>query len=505
MLENVKALFYVLALAAPAFYLGRRIVGSTIANREFAVWRNAWFAVTIAAFLCGDFFVFAMVAVMVCIYAHSVRAATVALFFILLFAAPSVKVLIPGFAGINTLMEINYARVLVIALLIPILLTGGIVRKNVHAFAAPDWLIVSYVLLTSALEFRNTEVTNVLRVATVQLLDVLVPYFAFSRAVTSMADFRKVCIAVVIGLLPNALIAVFEIAKYWHVYMGIVNSWGGIVLSPYAERDGLLRAFGSASGSIILGYILMVAIGCMLVVRHTMLSRRTEMIALVILAAGLVASLSRGPWVGTGVLLVMYVATGPNAVTNLGKLAAIGIVTMAALLLTPVGQKLLDFLPFVGTVDVGNVDYRKQLFESALIVIQRNLWIGSVDFRLAPEMQELIQGQGIIDIVNHYLKLALDYGLVGLGCFLAFFATILIGLRRVLKFSTFRNSELNVCARAAMSTLLAILVTLGTASSIDFIPYVYWSFGGLCVALVRIAYKERAAVARGAYARQIAV
>jgi hypothetical protein len=505
MLENVKPLIFVLALAAPAFYLGRRIVGSTIANREFAVWRNAWFAVTIAAFLCTNFFVFATMAVMVCIYAHSVRAATVSLYFILLFAAPVVKVLIPGFGGINTLMEINYARVLVIVLLIPILLTGGISRQNVRAFAAPDWLIISFVLLTSALEFRNSEVTNVLRVTTVQMLDVLIPYFAFSRSVTSMAEFRKVCIAVVIGLLPNAFIAVFETIKYWHVYLGVVDSWGGLVLSPYIARSGFLRAFASTQGSITLGFILMVAIGCMLVVRHTMLSRRTERIALAMLAAGLVASLSRGPWVGTGVLLVVYVATGPNAATNLGKLAAIGIVTMAALLLTPVGQTLLDFLPFVGTVDVGTVEYRKQLFESALIVIERNLWFGSVDFRLAPEMQELVQGQGIIDIVNHYLKLALDYGLLGLGCFLVFFATILLGLRRVLKFSTFRNSEFNICTRAAMATLVAILVTLGTVSSVDFIPYVYWSFGGLCVALVRIAYKERAAVARGAYASQIAV
>jgi hypothetical protein len=505
MFENVKALIFVLALAAPAFYLGWRIVGSTIAHREFAVWRNAWFAVTIAAFLCGNFFVFATMAAIVCIYAHSVRAASVALYFVLLFAAPVVKVLIPGFGGINTLMEINYARVLVIVLLIPILLTGGISRQNVRAFAAPDWLIISFVLITSVLEFRNSEVTNVLRVTTVQMLDVLIPYFAFSRSVTSMAEFRKVCIAVVIGLLPNAFIAVFETIKYWHLYLGVVDSWGGLVLSPYIARSGFLRAFASTQGSITLGFILMVAIGCMLVVRHTMLSRRTERIALVMLAAGLVASLSRGPWVGTGVLLVVYVATGPNAATNLGKLAAIGIVTMAALLLTPVGQTLLDFLPFVGTVDVGTVEYRKQLFESALIVIERNLWFGSVDFRLAPEMEELVQGQGIIDIVNHYLKIALDYGLVGLGCFSVFFAAILIGLRRVLRFSTFRNSEFNVCARAAMATLVAILVTLGTVSSVDFIPYVYWSFGGLCVALVRIAYKERAAVARGAYASQIAV
>jgi O-antigen ligase len=45
-----------------------------------------------------------------------------------------------------------------------------------------------------------------------------------------------------------------------------------------------------------------------------------------------------------------------------------------------------------------------------------------------PEMEDLRQGEGIIDIVNTYLGVALNYGLVGLFCFLSF---ILIGLATV--------------------------------------------------------------------------
>ena len=40
-----------------------------------------------------------------------------------------------------------------------------------------------------------------------------------------------------------------------------------------------------------------------------------------------------------------------------------------------------------------------------------------------------------------------------------------------------------------MAILIGILVVLATASSIDFIPIVYWSFAGLSVALIRIARK----------------
>jgi O-antigen ligase len=45
-----------------------------------------------------------------------------------------------------------------------------------------------------------------------------------------------------------------------------------------------------------------------------------------------------------------------------------------------------------------------------------------------PEMEELRQGEGIIDIVNTYLGVALNYGLIGLFFFVSF---ILIAIMRV--------------------------------------------------------------------------
>ena len=88
---------------------------------------------------------------------------------------------------------------------------------------------------------------------------------------------------------------------------------------------------------------------------------------------------------------------------------------------------------------------------------------------------------------------------------MGFFATILIGLRRVAKFDAVRDIGFSGYARASMATLIAMLATIGTVSSIDFIPYVYWSFAGLGVALIRIAYRERIAVARAAHASRVPV
>jgi O-antigen ligase len=491
--ENFRALFVVVALAMPAFYISRRIAGSVIAHREFSVWRNAWFIVTVAEFLFGNFFVFAAMIVVTCLYALSIRAATVGLFFVLLFVAPLIAVPIGGLGIVNELIDINNARLLAIVLLLPILfVTGGVSRRNRAGYVTPDRLVVGYVLLMIALEFRRSEITNVMRVATQLTLDVLIPYWACSRAVTSVADFRKVLLAFVIAVIPLSLIAVFETTRGWLLYNSV--DWG--MVDFYALREGMLRASASSGSSIVLGYILMVGIGFMLAIRQMILPRIFGAIVLAILTAGLVATLSRGPWVGASVLILAFLVTGPNSVANLGMFILIGAVALAFLLLTPVGERLLDFLPFIGSVDANSVVYRMHLFENAIEVIQHNLWFGSVDYLSTREMQELRQGQGIIDIVNTYLRVTLNYGLVGLTLFLGIFGTILIGLRRVLKFEVIQDIGFKVYVRASMATLIAILVTLGTVSSTEFIPYVYWSVAGLCVALIRIAYRERAAVTR---------
>ena len=221
-----------------------------------------------------------------------------------------------------------------------------------------------------------------------------------------------------------------------------------------------------------------------------------------ILGAGLVASLSRGPWVGVMVLIVAYLAIGPYPVRNLGKFAIIMVVLVVPMVFTTAGSQLTNLLPFVGSVDEQNVVYRQRLFDSALAVIERHPLLGSVDYLSTPEMQEMIQGEGIIDIVNTYLRVTLNSGLVGLGLFVCFFAVILIGLYQIVRFDI-KDVDFSQSARASMATLIAILVSIATASSIDFIPYAYWSFSGLCVALIRIAFQERAAGAHMGFARRI--
>ena len=490
--ENIRALVYVLVVAVPAFYLGQQVARSAIADREFKLWRNAWIGITIVGFLSLNVLVCWAALIAACVFAISSRTASVGLFFVLLFALPlSSRVSLGGAGIVNKLIDLTHANILTIFLLLPILIAsrkGD--RRPANVFTFPDWLVVGYVLLQSVLVIRDSEFTNVLRVAVQLALFVLIPYFAFSRAITSVADVRKVFLAFIIAALPIALLAVFELVRNWHIYGSIQFAWGGPII--YLRRAGLLRASVTSGNSIVLGFILMVAFGCVLAVWKKA-KRRLREIVLVSIALGLFASLSRGPWVGCAALLIVFLATGPNAVSNVGKIALLGVSGIALVLLMPGFGRLMDLLPFVGKVDEQNITYRQQLFENAMEVIARNPLFGTPDFRSTQEMLEMAQGEGIIDIVNTYLEIAMKSGLVGVGMFAGVFVSILFGLRRVQKFHAVSDPDYGDYVRASMAIIVGIMITIATVSSLDFIPYVFWPFAGIGVAIVRVGYKERAA------------
>ncbi len=99
----------------------------------------------------------------------------------------------------------------------------------------------------------------------------------------------------------------------------------------------------------------------------------------------------------------------------------------------------------------------------------------------------MIQGQGIIDIVNTYIGIALSFGLIGLTLFVVFFVCVLQGIRKGMRSFPNEDDEARRLGRALLATLAGILITIVTVSSITVIPVVYWSVAGLGVAYAQMA------------------
>ena len=101
-------------------------------------------------------------------------------------------------------------------------------------------------------------------------------------------------------------------------------------------------------------------------------------------------------------------------------------------------------------------------------------------------MRAMIQGEGIVDIVNTYLSIALDSGFAGLTLFVSVFVAVLLAVRQKIKRIIDKNSEFHLLGRCLIAIIISILTTLATASSIGTVAITYWAIVGIAVAYTKI-------------------
>lgn len=155
-------------------------------------------------------------------------------------------------------------------------------------------------------------------------------------------------------------------------------------------------------------------------------------------------------------------------------------------MVSPYGDTLAGLVPFIGVTDAGNVDYRQRLFDASVLVIRQNPWFGGGNYIGELAALGMVQGEGIVDLVNTYLAVALSQGLVGLGLFVGVFAAAGLGLF-VAWLRVGVDSELHRLGRAMLAALAAVLTMITTMSPILCVPTMYWLVAGLCVAFARLA------------------
>jgi O-antigen ligase len=160
-------------------------------------------------------------------------------------------------------------------------------------------------------------------------------------------------------------------------------------------------------------------------------------------------------------------------------------------MLSPYGPTLVEYLPFVGNVESENVDYRVRLWQVSMEVVRQNPLFGDAKYMMNPILEQLRLGHGIIDIVNSYLQVLMEHGIVGLGLFILPFLSALLAARNLQR-AGIANGDPHIerLGRALLATLLSIMVVIATVSSINTIPTMYWIVVGLCVGTTRAFYSE---------------
>jgi O-Antigen ligase len=519
--ENLSALVYILFIAGVCFLvMAKPLTARLMAPADFARRRNLWIAVTVATFLAHDFWLAMLASALIVGIGSRREQNPVAMYCALLFAVPQFGMQVSGFGLVNYLFEIDHPRMLALVLLLPAALKlAGQPRAANPRLRLPDTLFAVYFTYVFIATATADSVTGLMRFALYLLLDHALLYYVITRSVVDRRRLFDVLASFVMGVAVIAVIGGFENFRHWLVYeslripLGVPLQDIGTYLLRETEDGGYLRAYGTMGHAIALGFMSMVALAWMLALTRnfspSVPSAAAAMqrgapgqtpnllgIAVVLMpVVGLLASVSRGPWLGCAIVTVLGVSFGPGAKKRLMWMLAALPFILAALLILPQGQKFIDLLPFVGTVEPGSVTYRTQLLDRAMIVFWQSPIFGSMQYLTNPALEEMRQGQGIIDIVNSYVGVALAYGGIGLMLFVAPSVYALWAAWTTSRRLARQDPDAEMAGRALAMSMLGILLVIGAVSHYFHIPIVHWLVVSMCVAFAANAPSWRRAPA----------
>lgn len=483
--EHFRALAVILAIATVVFVAFKNPASSLLATSgEFARRRNLWYGITLAVFLAHNFWIFILLTAVLLIATSSGDKNKVGLVLFVLLAVPMMRDEVPGIGGIRYLFDMEYFRLISLVVLVPAFFRelGTYSWKHFNE-APPDKFIYAYLILNMILLFLAGSLTGTMRTGFLFFIDVFVPYAVASRLIKDAATLRAALASYVIGAMIIAGVGTFEFSKSWLLYSTLEQYLGvNWSLGSYLRRGESLRAMGTAGQAIPFGYAMAVGFCLMLGLKRYFSNKIIWLFGICLLGAGLISSYSRGPWLGAAAGFLIFSLTGPQKSKNAANLIFVAVIAGFGLALSPLGEKLFESV----TVESGSYDYRERLLEISISVMLANPFFGAWDSVYSPAMQELKQGQGIIDIVNTYVSIALKCGLVGLFLFTGFFFLVLRGISRRMRSISDKHSEEMDLGRGLLAAMACMLVTIFTVSSITIVPVLYYLFAGLAVAYARI-------------------
>ena len=478
-----KPLFVVLLIASVVFWLAKPFALSFSSETDFTRRRNLWLVLTAAAFLSPSFLIFSLFAIPIYFWGARKDSNPAAFYLLFLQIIPDIPISVP------ILITIDNYNLLAFFVLIPTWIRA---RANRDAFPrrsldAMDLGIIAFGILQAIIfivpdlpghAVIGDSPTNHLRRAILFASGELMVYLTFSRCTRNIAAigdaFSTFCLSCVI----LAGIGAFESLRDWYLYSDLGGRWTGDAnYGFYLTRGTSLRAKSSTNSPLELGYLLSVGMGFWLSIAPQVKSRMTRWSVPTCYCVGLLAAYSRGPWIGVCVIALSFLWVKGVSFKTVLRVFLCSAVALLAISLSPLGKRFSAVIPSLGgQVDTSSIDYRQRLFERCWDLIMANPFFG--DQWAYFKMEDLRQGQGIIDFVNTYAEVAVFYGLIGLAFF---FSPIFIGLIR-----TYREARLVTTDNKSLiygsgiaACIIGSLVMLATTSFIGAYHFLFYVLSGL--------------------------
>jgi O-antigen ligase len=345
------------------------------------------------------------------------------LYVLSLFILPDLAV--PDALGALKLSSIKTSTCFGIGAFIAAVWRGGFNAKT-SKFDVPFAVLFAVLIFISG---RETSVTNVLREIVDHFIQYAIPYLVISRLVKTPDDFRALAVALGCGGVLLASFLLFEFLFNWPLYRAMYDN-AGLNLgsaSGVKLREGSIRATGPFIEATAAAFCLTFAVFAASQIRAAFSSRLFHYGVVGLLILGVFPPQSRGALLG--------LAAGFGAIYLYRRSQ-----TVIAVLLVLVGF-LAVFFATVGlepqsttassTDTAATIEYRKRLMSRGMEEFSARPLTGDSYPRVLERMEDLRQGEGIVDFVNTYLWVALLGGLIGLIPFAAAFAARFVSLWQI--------------------------------------------------------------------------
>ncbi|MGY6631123.1 MAG: O-antigen ligase family protein [Wenzhouxiangella sp.] len=309
-------------------------------------------------------------------------------------------------------------------------------RAPGYRFSPTDGLVIAFVLAASLSEFLAGGYKDGQNLAWNLLTWALLPYL-FAKSMVEPLGLRiRFAKTLVLLLAAVAVISVYEFrfgATPWRMVLDHFFPWGGRSWIT-TFRWGFARVAGPYGHAILAGILMVIAFRIQRWLQWSgawadkprlapwLPISQASLISLV-LAAGVIMTMVRGPWIGA-VLAMLVIVIGRSPYRSL---AIAGIVAGGLVIGIPTLFWFLDYVS-VGragalTVAQESAAYRWELLTAYADIAAEKRWFGW-------GLTAWPQVPGMPSIDNYYLLLLLMHGQVGLGLFLALVGSLLIRLFR---------------------------------------------------------------------------
>lgn len=245
-------------------------------------------------------------------------------------------------------------------------------------------------------------------------LDTVLMYFVVRFYVTTIDDFKGLARWLFLLVVIMGVLGAFEAITGRSPYSGMTEYRAWNWFDKETEvRLGLVRARASTSVHIFFGLAMMLITGVIWSIHKGLPNFRTSRLAVPIGLLGALSSMSSGPWLACALMFVLGLYRNR---THLIK-PSLAVLLLASIALEVASNRhfynLIDYL----ALDAHTAWYRTRLLEVAASHLSE-FWAVGVGAQWPHHWGAILDGRQHIDVVNHFLIVALYGGLPALVLYL---------------------------------------------------------------------------------------